>query len=88
MIIVHEVADVVFAYRIGGLDGVRRDVAVVLKAIVHDILGAVVAGTFIVTIFSEVMIEADAIRQTVLIYEIRKLIHGLRPNDFYISAYR
>ena len=88
MIIVHEVADVIFANRIGGLDGVRRDVAVVLKAIVHDILGAVVAGTFIVAVFTEVMVETDAIGQAVLVYEVHKLIHGLCPNDFYVSAYR
>ena len=44
MIIIHQVADVVFADRIGRLDGVRRDVAVVLKTIVHDILGATRVG--------------------------------------------
>lgn len=88
MIIVHQVADVIFADRIGRLDGVRRDVAFVLKTIVHDILGAVVAGTFVVTIFTEVMVEADAVGQPVLVYEIHKLIHGLRPNNFYVSSYR
>lgn len=88
MIIIHQVADVIFAYRIGRLDGIRGNVAVVLKTIVHDILGAVVAGTLIVAIFTEVMIEADAVRQSVLVYEIHKLIHGLCPNDFYVSAYR
>ena len=88
MIIIHEVADIIFAYRIGGLDGVRRDVAVVLKAIVHDILGAVVAGTLVVTVFSKIMVETDAIGQAVLVYVIHKLIHGLCPNDCYISANR
>ena len=88
MIIVHEVADVIFADWIRGLDGVRRDVAVVLEAVVHDILGAVVAGTFIVAVFTEVMVEADAVGQAVLVYEVHKLVHGLCPNDFYISAYR
>ena len=88
MIIVHEVADVFFADRIGGLDGVRRDVAVVLKTIVHDILGAVVACPLVVAVFTEVMVEADAVRQAVLVYVIHKLIHGLCPNDFYVSANR
>ena len=81
-------ADVIFANRIGGLDGVRGDVAVVLKAKVYDILGAVVACPLVVTVFTEVMVEADAARQSVLVYEIHKLIHGLCPNDFYVSAYR
>ena len=88
MIIIHQVADVIFADRIGRLDGVRRNVAVVLKTIVYDILGAVVAGTLVVTVFTEVMIEADAVGQSVLVYEIHKLIHGLCPYDFYVSAYR
>lgn len=88
MIIIHEVADIIFAYRIGGLDGVRRDVAVVLKTIVHDILGAVVACPLVVAVFSKIMVEADAVRQSVLVYEIHKFIHGLCPNDFYVSANR
>ena len=88
MIIVHEVADVFFADRIGGLDGVRRDVAVMLKAIIHNILGAVVAGTLVVTVFSKIMVKADAVGQAVLIYEVHKLVHGLCPNDFYVSANR
>jgi len=88
MIIIHEVANVIFAHRIGGLDGVRRDVAVVLKTIVHDILGAVIAGAFIVAVFAKVMIEADAVGQSVLVYEVHKLIHGLCPYDFYVSANR
>ena len=88
MIIIHEVADIIFAYRIGGLDGVRRDVAVVLKTIVHDILGAVVAGTFIVAVFSKIMVEADAVRQSVLVYVVHKRIHGLKPNDVHVSADR
>ena len=81
-------ADVIFANRIGGLDGVRRNVAVVLKTIFHDILGAVVAGTLVVAVFTEVMIEADAVGQAVLVYEVHKLIHCLRPYDIYVSAYR
>ena len=81
-------ADVIFANRIGRLDGVRGDVAVVLKTIVHDILGAVVAGTLVITVFSKIMVETDAIGQAVLVYEVHKLIHGLCPNDFYISANR
>jgi hypothetical protein len=60
----------------------------VLKAIVHDILGAVVACPLVVAVFTEVMVEADAVGQSVLVYEIHKLIHGLCPNDFYVSAYR
>ena len=81
-------ANVIFANRIGGLDGISRNVAVVLEAVVHNILGAVVAGTFIVAVFSKIMVEADAIGQAVLVYEVHKLIHGLCPNDFYISANR
>ena len=81
-------ADVIFANRIGGLDGISWNVAVVLKAIIHNILGAVVAGTFIVAVFSKIMVEADAVGQAVLVYEIHKLIHGLCPYDFYVSAYR
>ena len=88
MIIIHQVADVIFADRIRGLNGVRGDVAVVLKAIVHDTLGAVVAGTFVVAVLSKIMVEADAIGQSVLVNEIHKLIHGLCPNDFYIPTYR
>lgn len=81
-------ANVIFANRIGGLDGISRNVAVVLEAVVHDILGAVVAGTLIVAVFSKIMVETDAIGQAVLVYEVHKLIHGLCPNDFYISANR
>ena len=81
-------ADVIFANRIGGLDGISRNVAVVLEAVVHDILGAVVAGTLIVAVFSKIMVETDAIGQAVLVYEVHKLIHGLCPNDFYVSANR
>ena len=81
-------ADVIFANRIGGLDGISRNVAVVLEAVVHNILGAVVAGTLIVAVFSKIMVETDAVGQAVLVYEVHKLIHGLCPNDFYISANR
>jgi glycerol uptake facilitator-like aquaporin len=81
-------ADVIFANRIGGLDGVRRDVAVVLEAVVHNILGAVVAGTLVVAVFSKIMVETDAIGQAVLVYEVHKLIHGLCPYEFYVSANR
>ena len=81
-------ANVIFANRIGGLDGISRNVAVVLEAVVHDILGAVVASTLIVAVFSKIMVEADAVGQAVLVYEIHKLIHGLCPNDFYVSANR
>ena len=81
-------ADVIFANRIGGLDGISRNVAVVLEAVVHDILGAVVAGTLDITVFSKIMVETDAIGQAVLVYEVHKLIHGLCPNDFYVSANR
>ena len=81
-------ANVIFANRIGGLDGISRNVAVVLEAVVHNILGAVVAGTFIVAVFSKIMVEADAIGQAVLVYEVHKLVHGLCPNDFYVSANR
>ena len=88
MIIIHQVADIIFAYRIGGLDGVRRDVAVVLKAIVHDTFGAVVTIALIVTVFTKIMVETDAVGQSVLVNEIHKLIHGLCPNDFYVSANR
>lgn len=88
MIIIHQVADVIFANRIGGLDGVRGDVAVVLEAVVHNILGTVIAGTLIVAVFSKIMVETDAVGQAVMVYVIHKLIHGLCPNDFYVSAYR
>lgn len=81
-------ADVIFANRIGGLDGISRNVAVVLEAVVHDILGAVVAGTLVITVFSKIMVETNAIGQAVLVYEVHKLIHGLCLNDFYISANR
>lgn len=81
-------ADVIFANRIGGLDGVRRDVAAVLEAVVHNILGTIIAGTLIVAVFSKIMVETDAIGQAVLVYEVHKLIHGLCPNDFYVSANR
>ena len=81
-------ADVIFANRIGGLDGISRNVAVVLEAVVHNILGAIIAGTLIVAVFSKIMVETDAIGQAVLVYEIHKLIHGLCPNDFYVSANR
>lgn len=88
MIIIHQVADVIFAYRIGRLDGVGRNVAVVLEAVVHNILGTIIAGTLIVAVFSKIMVEADAVGQSVLVNEIQKLIHGLCPNDFYVSANR
>lgn len=88
MIIVHEVADVFFSNRIGGLDGIRRDVAVVQEAVVDDILGAIIAGTLIIAVFSKIMVETDAIGQAVLVYEVHKLVHGLCPNDFYVSANR
>lgn len=81
-------ADVIFANQIGGLDGISRNVAVVLEAVVHDILGAVVAGTLVITVFSKIMVETNAIGQAVLVYEVHKLIHGLCLNDFYISANR
>ena len=81
-------ADVIFAYRIGRLDGISRNVAVVLEAVVDDILGAIIAGTLVVAVFSKIMVETDAIGQAVLVYEVHKLIHGLCPNDFYISANR
>ena len=81
-------ANVIFANRIGGLDGISRNVAVVLEAVVHDILGAIIAGTLVVAVFSKIMVETDAIGQAVLVYVIHKLIHGLCPNDFYISANR
>lgn len=81
-------ADVFFANRIGGLNGISRNVAVVLEAVVHDILGAVVASTLIVAVFSKIMVETDAIGQAVLVYEVHKLIHGFCPNDFYVSANR
>jgi hypothetical protein len=88
MIIVHEVADVIFADWIRGLDGKRGNVTIMFQAIIDYILGAVVAGTFIVAVFSKIMVEADAVGQAVLVYEVHKLIHGLCPNDFYVSAYR
>lgn len=88
MIIIQQVADIIFADRIGGLDGIGGNVAVVLKTIVHDILGAVVACPLVVAIFTEVMIETDAVGQAVMVYEVHKLIHGLCPNDFYVSANR
>ena len=61
------------------MDGISRNVAVVLEAVVHNILGAVVAGTLVITVFSKIMVETDAIGQAVLVYEVHKLIHGLCP---------
>lgn len=81
-------ADVIFANRIGGLDGISRNIAVVLEAVVHDILGAIIAGTLVVAVFSKIMVEADAVGQSVLVYEVHKLIHGLYPDNINVSAYR
>ena len=69
------------------MDRIRRNVAIVLKAVVYDVFGAVVTGSFVITVLAKVMVEADAVGQTVLVNEIYKLIHGLCPNNFYISAY-
>ena len=81
-------ADVFLADRIGRLNGIRRNVTIVLKAVVYDVFGAVVTGSFVITVLAKVMVEADAVGQTMLVYEIDKLIHGLCPNNFYISADR
>ena len=80
--------DVVSSHWVGGLNGVGRDVALVLQTIVHDAFGAVVTIAFIVTVFAKVMVEADAVRQSVLVYVVHKRIHGLQPNDVHVSADR
>ena len=88
VVIIHQMTDVVSTNRVRGLDAVGWDVAMVFEAVINHIFGAVVTGSFVITVLAKVMVEADAVGQAVLVYEIHKLIHGLCPNDFYVSAYR
>ena len=78
--------DVVGSDRVGGLDGIGRNITLVFEAIIDHSFGTVVAIPLIVTVFTKVMVEADAIRQSVLVYVIHKRIHGLKPNDVHVSA--
>ena len=87
VVIIHQMTDVVSTNRVRGLDAVGWDVAMVFEAVINHIFGAVVTGSFVITVLAKVMVEADPVGQTVLVYEIDKLIHGLSPNDFYVSAY-
>ena len=88
MVVIHQMTDVVRTDGVGGLDGVGWDVAMVLETVVHDAFGAVVTIALIVTVFTKVMVEADAVRQSVLVYVVHKRIHGLQPNDVHVSADR
>ena len=88
VVIVHQMTDVVSTNRVGGLDAIGWDVAMVFEAIIDHAFGAVVTITFIVTIFAKVMVETDAIRQSALVYVVHKRIHGLKPNDVHVSANR
>ena len=78
--------DVVGTDGVGGLDGIGRDVALVFETVINHSLGAIVAIPLIVAVFTKVMVEADAVRQSVLVYVIHKRIHGLKPNDVHVSA--
>ena len=88
MVVIHQMTNVVCPYRVGGLDGVGGDVAMVLQTIVHDAFGTIVSIPLIVAIFTKVMVEADAVWQSVLVYVVHKRIHGLKPNDVHVSADR
>ena len=88
MVISHQMTDVVGTDGVGGLDGIGRDVALMFEAIIDYSFGAIVAIPLIVAIFAKVMVEADAIRQSVLVYVVHKRIHGLKPNDVHVSADR
>ena len=80
--------DVVGSDRVGGLDGISRDVALMFETVIDYPFGTIVAIPLIVTIFAKVMVETDAIWQSVLVYVVHKRIHGLKPNDVYVSANR
>ena len=80
-------ADVFLANRIRGLNGISRDVAVVLKAVVNYVLSTIIASALVIAVFTKIMVEANAIRQPVLVYEIHKLIHGFYPDNIHVSAY-
>ena len=79
-------ADVVGTDGVGGLNGIGRDIALVFEAIIDHSFGAIVAIPLIVTVFAKVMVKADAIWQSVLVYVVHKRIHGLKPNDVHVSA--
>ena len=78
--------DVVGTDGVGGLDSIGWDVALVFEAIINHSFGTIVAIPLIVTVFAKVMVEADAVRQSVLVYVVHKRIHGLKPNDVHVSA--
>lgn len=87
MVIIHQMTDVVGTDGVGGLNGIGRDVALMFKAVIDYPFSAIVAIPLIVTVFAKVMVEADAVRQSVLVYVVHKRIHGLKPNDVHVSAY-
>ena len=86
MVIIHQMTDIVGTDGVRGLDGIGRDVALVFEAIINHSFSAIVAITLIVTVFAKVMVKADAIWQSVLVYVVHKRIHGLKPNDVHVSA--
>lgn len=78
--------DVVGTDGVGGLDSIGRDVAIMFEAVIDHSFGAIVAIPLIVAILTKVMVEADAVRQSVSVYVVHKRIHGLKPNDVHVSA--
>lgn len=86
MIIIHQMPDVGGADRIGRLDGVGRNIAMVLEAVIYHSFSTIIAVALVVTVFAQIMVEADAVRQSVLVYVVHKRIHGLKPNDVHVSA--
>ena len=88
MVIIHQVTDVVGTDGVGGLDGIGRDVALMFEAVIDYSFGTIIAIAFIIAVFTKVMVEADAVWQSVLVYVVHKRIHGLKPNDVHVSADR
>ena len=88
MVIIHQMTDVVGTDGVGGLNSISRDVALMFEAVIDHSFGAIVAVPLIVTIFTKVMVEADAVWQSVLVYVVHKRINGLKPNDVHVSADR
>ena len=86
MVIIHQMTDVVGTDGVGGLNGIGGDVALVFEAIIDYSFSTIVAISLIVTVFAKVMVKADAIWQSVLVYVVHKRIHGLKPNDVHVSA--
>ena len=86
VVIIHQMTDVVGTDGVRRLDGISRDVALMFEAIIDYSFCAIVAISLIVTVFAKVMVEADAIWQSVLVYVVHKRIHGLKPNDVHVSA--